>query len=68
LGLNKGQGLLGKGLNKVEKELIEFLRRVRLEVGVNVQDVFLFRVYFGAVVVGFVDQLRGDLKDFRIDF
>jgi hypothetical protein len=58
LGLNKGQVLLGKGLNEVEKEFIEFLRRVRLEVGVNVEDVFLFRVYFGAVVVGLVDKLR----------
>ena len=50
--------LLWKGLNEVEKEFIEFLRCVRLEVGVNVEDVFFFRVYFGAVVVGLVDKLR----------
>jgi hypothetical protein len=50
--------LLGKRLNEVEKEFIEFLRRFRLKVGINVEDVFLFRVYFGAVVVSLVDKLR----------
>ena len=68
LGLNKEQKLLREGVDEVEKEFIEFLGVIGLEMWVDVEDMFFLGVDFGAIVIGFVDELGGYLKEFFIDF